>query len=67
MTAAGMGEDDVASVVRLTQAFTRSLSSSLLNISIAKIGIEGGNHVQTVAKEKEAGAHSSVSRRRINT
>jgi hypothetical protein len=59
MTAAGMSEDDVASVVRLTQAFTRSLSSSLLNISIAKIGIEGGNHVQTVAKEKER-VHSSV-------
>ena len=46
MTAAGMSEDDLASVVRLTQAFTRGLSGSLLNISIAKIGIEGGNKVE---------------------
>ena len=44
MTEAGMTEDDIASVVRLTQAFTRGLSGSVLNIAIAKIGLEGGNH-----------------------
>jgi hypothetical protein len=50
LTAAGMSEDNIASVVRLTQAFTRGLSSSLLNISIAKIGIEGGNQIEAVRK-----------------
>ncbi len=44
MTEAGMTEDDIASVVRLTQAFTRGLAGSALNIAIAKIGIEGGNN-----------------------
>jgi hypothetical protein len=52
MIAVGMSEVDVASVVRLTQAFTRGLSSSLLNISIAKIGIEGGNQVGPILKEQ---------------
>lgn len=53
MTDAGMHEDDIASVVRLTQAFTRGLSGSVLNISIAKIGLEGGNHARQ-SSEKEA-------------
>ena len=53
MTAAGMSEDDIASVVRLTQAFTRGLSGSLLNISIAKIGIEGGNKVELSPREEQ--------------
>jgi hypothetical protein len=51
MMSAGMTEDDIASVVRLTQAFTRSLSSSLLNISIAKIAIEGGNHMESFERK----------------
>ncbi len=47
MTAAGMSEEDVASVVRLTQAFTKCMSSTLLNGSIAKIAMEGGNRVES--------------------
>jgi len=53
MTSAGMSEDDIASVVRLTQAFNRGLSSALLNISIAKIGMEGGNRVELSPREKQ--------------
>ncbi len=53
MTAAGMSEDDIASVVRLTQAFTRGLSGSLLNVSIAKIGIEGGNKVELSPRNEQ--------------
>jgi hypothetical protein len=52
MTDAGMREDDIASVVRLTQAFTRGLSGSVLNISIAKIGLEGGNHSRQSSEEE---------------
>jgi hypothetical protein len=52
MTAAGMQEDDVASIVRITQAFTRGLSGSLLNIVVAKISTEGGNQVESIDKEQ---------------
>lgn len=52
MSDAGMHEDDIASVVRLTQAFTRGLSGSRLNISIAKIGMEGGNHPRQTSQEE---------------
>lgn len=54
MTEAGMTEDDIASVVRLTQAFTRGLSGSVLNISVAKIGLEGGNHPKLEQEQPEA-------------
>lgn len=52
MTDAGMHEDHIASVVRLTQAFARGLSGSVLNISIAKIGLEGGNHPRELPEEE---------------
>lgn len=52
MTEAGMKEDDIASVVRLTQAFTRGFSGSLLNIALAKIGVEGGNHPEMKAVQE---------------
>ena len=51
MAEAGMNEDDIASVVRLTQAFTRALSGSILNNAIAKIGLEGGNRPRIQLEE----------------
>ncbi len=53
MTEAGMTEDDIASVVRLTQAFTRGFSGMTLNIAIAKIGVEGGNHPQIAESDEQ--------------
>ena len=53
MTEAGMSEDDVSSVVKLTQAFSRGLSASVLNISIARIGLDGGNHVERAPHKEE--------------
>ena len=46
LTEAGLDEDDIGSVVRLTQAFTRGYSATLLDISIVKIAFEGGNHLR---------------------
>lgn len=43
LSEAGMTDDDIASVVRMTELFTRSLSAQVLDVAIAKIGIEGGN------------------------
>jgi hypothetical protein len=52
MIAAGMSDEDVASIVRITETFARVLSSSLLNIVVAKISIEGGNQVAPAQKEQ---------------
>ena len=43
MTEAGMKEDDITSIVRLTQAFSQGFCAALLNIALAKVGFEGGN------------------------
>jgi hypothetical protein len=40
---AGVEEDDISSIVRLTDIFSRSLTSTVLNMAMAKIGLEGGN------------------------
>lgn len=39
---AGMRDEDVASVVRITELFVKSLSGLVLNVALAKIGLEGG-------------------------
>ncbi len=39
---AGMNEADAASLVRITDLFVRLFSALTLNISVAKIGLEGG-------------------------
>lgn len=58
---AGMDEDDIASVVRLTRAFNRGLAGSMLNISIAKIGLEGGNQRKKTEAPDEAAGQSKGS------
>jgi hypothetical protein len=40
---AGVEEGDISSIVRLTDIFSRSLTSTVLNMAMAKIGLEGGN------------------------
>lgn len=61
MTEAGISEDDIASIVRLTQAFTRGLSGMTLNIAIAKIGVEGGNQPRGAEHQTQTSPPSSPS------
>lgn len=39
----GVDESDISSIVRISDMFVHGLSSLTLNISMAKIGLEGGN------------------------
>ena len=39
----GMSDDDVSAVVRITDLFLRAISGLVLNVAVAKIGLEGGN------------------------
>ena len=45
MAEAGMDEKEISDVMRLTQSLTRSMAGMVLNIAMAKIGIEGGNQM----------------------
>jgi hypothetical protein len=40
---ADIGDDDVAALVRITETIVNILSGLVLNIALAKIGLEGGN------------------------
>jgi Halocarboxylic acid dehydrogenase DehI len=39
---AGLSDDDVEAAVRITEVFVRVLSGLVLNVAVAKIGLEGG-------------------------
>jgi hypothetical protein len=43
LTDAGMSDEDVGACVKITELFVKKLSGMLLNISAAKISLEGGN------------------------
>ena len=45
---AGLNDADVEAVVRLTELFLKVLSMQVLNIAVAKIGLEGGSSVPAV-------------------
>ena len=45
---AGMKDEDVAAVVRITEMFTKSLARLVMNIALAKIGLEGGSSADSV-------------------
>jgi hypothetical protein len=40
---AGLPDDDIAAVARITDIFMQSLSRTVLNVALAKIGLEGGS------------------------
>ena len=48
LESAGIGDDDIAAVLRATSLFLKLFSSSLLNLAIARIGFEGGNEKKPV-------------------
>jgi hypothetical protein len=50
---AGMADEEISSLVRLTELFVNALSGLVLNLAMAKIGMEGGN-VQASAEAGEA-------------
>lgn len=43
LTDAGMADEDVGIAVRITEMFVKNLGAMVLNISTAKIGLEGGS------------------------
>jgi hypothetical protein len=51
LSEAGLTDDDIASVVRITELFVNGLSALVLNISYAKISLEGGTHRAIPQKE----------------
>ncbi len=51
---AGMKEADIASVVRLTELFSHSVSGVVLNDCMARIGLEGGNQLPHKMETPEA-------------
>lgn len=46
---AGLTPEDIASIARIFELFVKNLSGMLLNVSLAKIGFEGGNELQSTA------------------
>ena len=52
---AGIGDDDIAAVVRDSELFLKLLSAGMLNLAIAKIGFDGGSakHAEQPETEQE--------------
>ncbi len=46
---AGLDNDQVYSLVRVNEAFLQALTGLLLDITFARIGLEGGNHKEAIA------------------
>jgi hypothetical protein len=58
---AGVEEEEISSIVRITETFVRGLSRMTLNVAVAKIGLEGGNRISAAPlseKPKEQVARS---------
>jgi hypothetical protein len=51
---AGLTEEQIASVLRITDSFVNATVSTVLNVAFAKIGIEGGNKGQSQAADQVA-------------
>ncbi len=51
---AGMPDEDVASVVRITDTFVKDLTAMLLHIVMAKIGLEGGTRKPQAGQRTKA-------------
>ncbi len=60
LIAAGLDEDDITSVTRITELFVRTLSGLVLNVAFAKVGLEGGNRQLHTAEPEAAAGPSKV-------
>ena len=47
-----MEEEEISSIVRITETFVRGLSRMTLNVAVAKIGLEGGNRKSAVPQQQ---------------
>lgn len=53
MQEAGLGAEDISAAIHITEDFLDVLSGLILNIAVAKIGLEGGNRpVMSVPRDK---------------
>ena len=52
---AGLDNDQVYSLVRVNEAFMQALTGLLLDITFARIGLEGGNHKVGMAESEACG------------
>lgn len=50
----GLSDDEVSDLFRITELFVRALSGLVLNIAVAKIGLEGGNRQARRPEHAEA-------------
>lgn len=55
---AGVEEEEISSIVRITELFVQGMSRMTLNVAVAKIGLEGGNRT-TVAPHGAEVQHPS--------
>lgn len=54
LSEAGVPDEDVAAVARMTELFVESLSRTVLNVSLAKIGLEGGSARAAASSKPES-------------
>jgi hypothetical protein len=54
LSEAGLADEEIAAVMRITELFVDQLSSLLLNITLARIGIEGGTRPRIPARQEKA-------------
>jgi hypothetical protein len=68
---AGVEEEEISSIVRITEMFARGLSRMTLNVSVAKIGLEGGNRTSAAPpapeKPKEQVSTDTGARRDVSS
>jgi hypothetical protein len=50
----GMQDEEVSSLARINEAFMQAMTGLVLDITFARIGCDGGTHVQTAAPERGA-------------
>jgi hypothetical protein len=46
LSQAGLNEDQIASVLRITDSFVTATVGAVLNVAFAKIALEGGNKAE---------------------
>jgi hypothetical protein len=54
LATSGLAEEEIASVLRITESFVIALVRTVLNVTFAKIGLEGGNKVESRAADQVA-------------
>lgn len=63
---AGLDNDQVYALVRVNEAFMQALTGLLLDITFARIGLEGGNHKADVADSEAPGEKPVTSERPLS-